>query len=234
MPPKNQPSKRNAHDFDSVTFLSPDYVTELRDNPDDFSNPLKVGRILPGTRVALKPSGCPFEFIVRVAPDQAGRPQVVDLRMRSPVARGDVPITNADLKQVPIAALAAAAMNPPMPGVEVTHDVQPVAEVARRPGRPTKLTDDFLRDVTRLAREAWREDFPINDFVAAALVEEGKIRKKAKEPTVRGWRKAAAARRRESPDDDSFLRSGELRGKPRKTSHEVRSQAASARGGGNA
>ena len=91
MPPKDPPPKRNALDFilpgtnrgAVVSFepMPPDYVTELRDNPDDFSNPLKVGRMLPGRRVALTLSGWPFKFIVRVVPDEDGKSQVVDLRI---------------------------------------------------------------------------------------------------------------------------------------------------------
>lgn len=82
----------------------------------------------------------------------------------------------------------------------------------RRPGRPQQLTDEFLRGVTRLAREAWVHGYPINDFVAVAF--EKKLGRRADIETVRGWRKAAAARRRQSPADGSFLHGGELRGKP--------------------
>lgn len=233
MPPKNPPPKRNALDFippgtkrgDVVSFepLPPDYVTELRDSPDDFSNPLKVGRMLPGRRVALTLSGWPFKFIVRVVPDEDGKSQVVDLRIHSPSALGDVPITNADLKAVPVAGLAATAMDPKIPGVEITREV--VQPAIRRPGRPTKLTDDFLREVTRLAREAYGKDelptvdnykSPMNGYIVAGMKRAGLVDFDADEETVRGWRKAATARRQQSPDDDSFLRSGELRGKPRK------------------
>jgi hypothetical protein len=228
---KNQPAKRNRLDFVrpgtksgdvvSIALLPPEFVTELRDNPDDFGKPLQVGRILPGVRATLELSGCPFTFMVRVVTDGGGTPQLVDLRVRSPIDCGDVAITNADLKAVSVATLIDAAMSPPVPGVRnASAEPDPAAHVARRPGRPTQLTDAFLRDVTRLARQAWREEAEdINLYVAAAMLAEGKIGHHAYPETVRGWRKAAAKRRKKPPpgqpeDDDSFLLAGELRGKP--------------------
>jgi hypothetical protein len=224
---KKRPGKRNRLDFVhsgtkpgdvvSVQLLPPGYVTELRDNKDDFGNPLQVGRILPGVRATLTLSGCPFAFTVRVVPDEDGTPQLVDLRVRSPIECGDVAITNADVKAISVATLTAAALNPPFPGVEVTADeTEPGARVARRTGRPTQLTDEFLRDVTLFAREAWREGHPINGYVAARMLAADKIRYQANDETVRGWRKAAVRRRRQSEGDDSFLISGELRGRPPK------------------
>lgn len=224
---KKRPAMRNRIDFvhpgtkrgDVVGFslLEPSYVTELRDNPADFENPLQVGRILPGVRATLRLSGCPFTFTVRVVPDQDGTPQLVDLRVRSPIDCGDVAITNADLKAVSVANLIAAALNPPIPGIEaVANETEPAGHVALRSGRPTQLTDEFLRDVTRFARQAWRDRHPINDYVAAAMLDAGKTRYRANAQTVRGWRKAAVRRRGQSPTDDSFLLSGELRGKPSK------------------
>lgn len=223
---KNQPSKRNALDFVHAgtkrgevigwSDLPPDYVTELRDNPEGFEKgPIEVGRILPGERARLRLSGFPFVFDIRVVHDEHGNPHVVDLRMYSPPSLGDVAITNADLKAVSVAALAAAATAPPIPGAQFVHEDEPVAQVARGRGRPKRLTDDFLREVTRLAREAHRNDHPINGYIAAGL--EQTVGYLADEETVRGWRKAATARRRQFPHDDSFLRSGELRGKPNTT-----------------
>jgi hypothetical protein len=225
---KNRPAKRNPLDFVhpgtkpgnvvGVQLLPPGYVTELRDNKDDFGNPLQVGRILPGVRATLTLSGCPFTFTVRVVPDQDGTPQLVDLRVRSPIGCGDVAITNADLKAVSVATLIAAALNPPIPGIDaVSDETEPAAHVAPRIGRPTQLTDEFLRDVTLFAREAWREGHPINGYVAARMQAAGKTSYHANHETVRGWRKAAVRRRRQSQADDSFLLSGELRGKPLKT-----------------
>lgn len=231
MDSKDRPSQRNKLDFvppgtkrGEVLSYSPlprAYVTELRDSPDGWEHsPIEVGRVLPGQRVALTLSGWPFEFIVRVVTDADGRPQIVDLRMRSPVELGDVPITNADLKAVPVAALAAFAIDPKIPGLDFTPTTGDEGDAAtkdkprRSPGRPTKLTDAFLRDVSRLAREAWECRYPINDFVSGALLEDGKIDRPAKPETVRGWLKAARARRRHFPSDASFLGSGELRGTP--------------------
>ena len=226
---KNRPANRNRLDFVlagtkpgdvvSVAMLPPDFVTELRDNPDDFGNPLQVGRILPGVRATLTLSGCPFAFTVRVARGQDGTPQLVDLRVRSPLECGDVAITNADLKAVSVATLIAAALNPPIPGIDTEPDeTEPATRAsARRTGRPTQLTDDFLRDVTQFAREACRGHYPINKYVAAAMKDTGKTRYHVSDETVRGWRRAAAKRRQDFPEDDSFLLSGELRRKPPKT-----------------
>jgi hypothetical protein len=197
----------------SYAPLSPEYVTELRDNPEGWNKgPIEVGRVLPGTRATISMAGwLPFRLTARVVLDRDGNPQVVDLRLRSP---DDTPITNAVLKSIPVAKLAAAVMSPRIPGVELQHHTPDHAAIAPPLGQRVKLTDDFLRDVTRLAREAWQSRFPINDFIAAALHEEGKTKTRAKVEAVRGWRKAAAARRRQSPDDHSFLQSGELRGNP--------------------
>lgn len=226
---KNRPANRNRLDFVypgtkpgnvvSVQLLPPDFVTELRDNPDDFGNPLQVGRILQGVRATLTLSGCPFAFTVRVAPDQYGTPQLVDLRVRSPLECGDVAITNADLKTVSVNTLIAAALNPPIPGIYTEpNKTEPATRpVARRTGRPRQLTDDFLRDVTRFAREAWRGHYPINKYVAAAMTDAGKTRYHVSDETVRGWRRAAAKRRQDFPEDDSFLLGGELRRNPPKT-----------------
>ena len=80
------------------------------------------------------------------------------------------------------------------------------------------MTDEFLRDVTRLAREAWREGHPINGYVAASMLDAGKVGHLASDETVHGWRKAASKRRTKHPEDDSFLLAGELRGKPQSPS----------------
>lgn len=212
--------------------LPPEYVTELADNPAGFEHgPLEVGRFLPGERVALtmRLSGKLLKFTVRVTHDEDGQPQIVDLRMRAPAGRADVAITSADLKSISVAALAAEALHPSIPGPEVTHDNEPIESVERveRPrGRPTKLTDHFLREVTRLARAGWQEGCPpvdnytapLNAYIAAGMKRADMVDFMANEQTVRGWRKAAAARRRKSPEDTSFLQSGELRGKPGKGS----------------
>ncbi len=205
--------------------LAPDYVTvtALADNPDEFNKgPIEheVDRILPGVRAALRLSGCPFKFVVRVVRDEQNNPRVVDLRMYSPHYFGDVPITNADLKAVPLARLAAYSLDPEIPGLEIpgleiVHtDDDPPSDVEREPGRPKMLTDDFLRKVTRLAREARENNRDINRYIAAGM--RPTVGRTVGESAVRRWRTEAIARRRKSPEDNSFLRSGELRGKPRK------------------
>ncbi len=130
-------------------------------------------------------------------PDEHGNPQVVDLRMYSPHELGDVPITNADLKTVSLAALSAAAIDLQIPGVEIPREIEPAARIERGRGRPKELTDDCLRDVTRLARDARKDNRDINRYVAAGLAQ--KIGHCTKPETVRGWRKPAIARGRQSP-----------------------------------
>jgi hypothetical protein len=54
-------------------------------------------------------AGSPFRFEVRVVEEPGEPPQIMDLRIYSPPGFGDVAITNADLKSIPLARIAAAA-----------------------------------------------------------------------------------------------------------------------------
>ncbi|WP_131805086.1 hypothetical protein [Mycobacterium lehmannii] len=204
--------------------LPPAYVTELRDNPDGADKPpIEVGRFLPGERGILTIPGGKFRFTVRVIRDEDGNPQIVDFHMRSRKREVDVPITNMDLKSVPIAQFAERVASPTVDeGIEIQPAIQP--KQVRRPGRPTLITDDFLREVTRSARQGKQSappsvdnyEAPLNGYIATWMRDAGLVSHLAPEKTVLRWRRLACERRRKSPEDNSFLRSGELRGKPGK------------------
>lgn len=202
--------------------LLPAYVTELQDNPDGAGKPpVEVGRFLPGERGILTIPGGKFRFTVRVIRDEDGTPQIVDFHMRSRNPEVDVPITNTDLKSVPIAQLAERVASPTVDeGIEIQPTIKP--KPVRRPGRPTLITDEFLREVTRSARQGKQsalpsvDDYeaPLNAYIATWMRDVGLVGHLAPEKTVLRWRRLACERRRKSPEDNSFLRSGELRGKP--------------------
>lgn len=174
---------------------------------------------LPGHRAVVQLEGWPFRFEVRVV-EQAGHPpQIMDLRISAPPGFGDVAITNADLKAIPLARIAAAAGSGVLTSL---HDVQTVPDrlavpeehtaaitsgnkQSRGRGRPRKLTADFLRQVAEYAREGSRLGYPINRYVAACIEPEPK--KRARPETVRSWLVKAREQR--------LLMPGELRGKAR-------------------
>jgi len=55
---------------------------------------------------------------------------------------------------------------------------------------------------------------PLNAYIATWMRDVGLVGHLAPEKTVLRWRRLACERRRKSPEDNSLLRSGELRGKP--------------------
>lgn len=175
-------------------------------------------RRLPGHRAVVRLAASPFLFEVRVVEQPGQPPHIMDLRIYAPPAFGDVAITNADLKSVPLARIAAAAGSGLLTSM---HDIGSIPDrlvapeehttatkSGRQPprgrGRPRKLTDEFLRRIAEYAREAHRRGHPIPQYVAACVEPEPK--KQPRPDTVRWW--LAKARER------GVLIPGELKGKP--------------------
>lgn len=196
-----------------MRLLSPELVEVFTDNPNGGA-PFSAWKRLPGLQAKVVLSGWAFVFIVRVVEVPESSPRVVDLRIYSPT--DDVPILNADLRAVPLARIAAAVASGLLTSGEQVFDperwaaseqhsdaVKSNTRRARGRGRPTKLTDDFLREVARLAREAHQEGKPITAYVAANI--EPDPSKQPRIDTVRWW--LAEARKR------GVLTSGELMGK---------------------
>lgn len=219
-----KPTPRNRLDFvapgsrrglvRSVGLLSPAVVEELIDNPNG-PEPLTVLRRLPGTRAVIGLEGWPFHFEVRVIEEPGHEPQVVDLRIHSPEGCGEVAITNADLKAIPLARLAAA-VGLQTSGTDVFSSMKRWAEPEkhtaamnagtprRGKGRPKKLTDEFLGHVVEYAREAHQAGEPINAYVAASI--ESEPTRQPRPETVRWWLAQARERGILSPGELSRKR----------------------------
>ncbi|MCM6774408.1 hypothetical protein NDR87_14280 [Nocardia sp. CDC159] len=144
-------------------------------------------------------AGWPFRIEVRVIEDDGEPPRVVDLRIYSPPGFGDIAITNADLKAIPLARLAAAAGSgfltalreveniPCRLAAPEQHTVVPMSpqKTPRRYGRPRKLTDEFLRQVAEYGREARRLGRPVLQHIAFSIEPDPK--RQAQPETVRSW-----------------------------------------------
>ncbi|WP_153348221.1 hypothetical protein [Nocardia aurantia] len=201
-----------------VELLPPAVESELQQDAkrkgDDF-----LLRRLPGHRAVVQLAGLPFRFEVRVIEEPGKPPRIMELRIYSPPGFGDVAITNADLKSVPLARIAAAAGSGVLTSL---NDVATMPErlaapeqhtaAARSPqaqprgrGRPRKLTDEFLQRIAEYAREGHRRGQPIPQYVAACV--EPEPRRQARPDTVRWW--LAKAR------EGRFLTPGELTRRPR-------------------
>lgn len=227
---RNRSTPRNPHEAvhppatrGEVTFvdwLPPAVASQQRDD-SGRTGPDTALRRLPGHRAVVHLAGSPFRFEVRVVEEPGEPPQIMDLRIYSPPGFGDVAITNADLKSIPLARIAAAAGT----GVLMSlHEVETIPDRLTAPeqhttaaksgqrqprgrGRPRKLTDEFLRQIADYAREGHRRGQPIPQYVAACVEPEPK--KQARPDTVRWWLAKAREKR--------FLIPGELTGKPRTT-----------------
>lgn len=175
-------------------------------------------RRLPGHRAVVQLAGSPFRFEVRVVEEPGLPPRVVDLRVYSPPGFGDVAITNADLKSIPLARIAAAAGSGVLTSLRGDMDAIPDRlatpekhteaakaghKTMRGRGRPRKLTDEFLHQIADFAREGHRLGQPIPQYVAACV--EPEPRNQARPDTVRWW--LAKAR------EKKILMRGELAGK---------------------
>lgn len=200
-----------------VDYLPPVVTNVQTTNPDGSHRDTVLLR-LAGHRAVVRLAGSPFLFEVRVVELPGQPPQIMDLRIYAPPAFGDVAITNADLKAIPLARVAAAA------GTGLLTSMQDIASLpdrliapekhttaaesrqrpARGRGRPRKLTDEFLGRIAEYAREAHRQGQPILAYVAACV--EAEPRKQPRPDTVRWWLARARERR--------LLIPGELIGKP--------------------
>ncbi|MFI5783908.1 hypothetical protein [Nocardia sp. NPDC051570] len=142
----------------------------------------------------------------------------MDLRIYSPPGFGDIAITNADLKAIPLARIAAAAGSglltaladvdniPNRLAAPERHTRVPMSpqKAPQRYGRPRKLTDEFLCQVAQYGREARRLGRPILQYIAYSIEPDPK--RQAQPETVRSW--LVQARRK------GILEPGELAGKP--------------------
>lgn len=207
-------------DISFIDWLPPAPPSYRRTKPYDPEIDTALRRI-PGHRAKIQIAGWPFCFEARVVEEPGSPPRVVDLRIYSPSGRDDVPITNADLKSIPLARIAAAAGSGLLTSMHDTNTIpdrmtaperyttfaQSAYKQQRGRGRPRKLTDEFLRRIADYAREAHRRGQPIPQYVAACV--EPEPSKQARPDTVRWW--LAKAR------EKKFLIPGELTGRPKKT-----------------
>lgn len=212
-----QPPTR-AGEVTFVDYLPPAVTPQQRPRSDGVHIDTALRR-LPGHRAAVQLAGSPFRFEVRIVEEPGKAPQIVDLRIYSPPGFGDVAITNADLKAVPLARIAAAAGSGLLTSM---HDVDTIPDRMVAPekhtdaakseqpgrrgrGRPRKLTDEFLHEIADYAREAHRRGQPIPQYVAACVEPDPKRQPSAN--TVRWWLSKAREQR--------LLIPGELNRKPK-------------------
>lgn len=212
-----QPPTR-AGEVTFVDYLPPSVTPHQRSRVDGSPGDTALRR-LPGHRAVVQLAGSPFRFEVRVVEEPGQPPQIVDLRIYSPPGFGDVAITNADLKSVPLARIAAAAGSglltsmddvdtiPDRLAAPERHTDAATSEQPRRRGRgrPLKLTDEFLRRIAEYAREAHRRGQPIPQYVAACVEPDPKRQPSLN--TVRWWLSKARQQR--------LLIPGELNRKPK-------------------
>ncbi|WP_157777430.1 hypothetical protein [Nocardia terpenica] len=214
----DRPTKHGEVTF--VDYLPPAVAAQQRTNPDGGERDTALRR-LPGHCAVVKLQGVPFRFDVRVVEKPGEPPQIVDLRIYAPWGTGDVAITNADLKSIPLARIAAAAGSGLLTSLddydaflervrapELHTDAAKSGQRPRRGrGRPRKLTDEFLHRIAGYAREAHQRRQPIPQYVAARV--EPEPHKQPRPDTVRWWLAKARERR--------ILTPGELTGKPKTT-----------------
>lgn len=217
-----QPPTR-AGDVTFVDYLPPAVTPQQRTRADGTQGDTALRR-LSGHRAVVQLAGSPFRFEVRVVEEPGQTPQIVDLRICSPPGFGDVAITNADLKSIPLARIAAAAGSGLLTSM---HDVDSIpdrlvapekhtdvaeSEQSRRRGRgrPRKLTDEFLGRIADYAREAHRRGQPIPQYVAACVEPDPK--RQPSPNTVRWWLSKAREQR--------LLIPGELNRKPKNPAPE--------------
>lgn len=205
-------------DVTFVDYLPPAVTPQQRARPDGAHGDPALRR-LPGHRAVVQLAGSPFRFEVRVVEGPGQPPQIVDLRLYSPPGFGDVAITNADLKSIPLARIAAAAGSGLLTSM---HDLDTIPDRLAAPeqhtdlakseqprrrgrGRPRKLTDEFLRQIADYAREAHQRGQPIPQYVAACVEPDPK--RQPSPNTVRWWLSKAREQR--------LLIPGELNRKPK-------------------